>query len=698
MGSGGGESYVVQFPLVWHFASERRGTSTTYTPVGYYHKDQDGWSTGVGPLVPLLFVRSGKIKSHFALVPLIWHFADRSEDKTTTVVLNYMHRTQGNETTDAFYPLLYYRRGAKPGGSDETSFTFFPLVHYRRDANTRVLVTPLFASAKGPNRSGGFAGPYIWYDDKDLSFRFIPFLHVDMTRRDTGERTRQYGIWFQVDAPDRTARVLFPFWGTYTNPQETGTWVLPTFFRLRRNNGDRVDAFLPLYWRSSFGDRRTTVIGLYYDRTAPGVHNYGVAPLFFRAQNAERSITTVPLLLTYLRNDNNGESAWRWALLYFHKHDRESGMTTLFPVYWSFQRGGHETAVGFPFYWHVADARENRSWTYAFPVFWSDSGSWRTRGFLTAWTTRDTAGEYKSHAFLPFFYEASAPDHFALLTPVAGYRKSGASKLWYTLLPPILSTDSVQSSFNMVFPLWFRHTDKALEQTTTVFPPGLYISRRNPEESFTTALALFWRFQDVGSATQLVLPLFYDINDYHLKRTTVLFPFFLRHENHAEQSTTWVSAFIYSHKTPTYGTTFGLPLVILPLYWDIKRGNDETTLVLPLYAHWKRHDYRSTLVIPFYYHQEGLHEDGTTDGTYRRFVGAVVPVYDSGVKRPGDFNWNILGGLVGGERVGHHKFVRLFWFFNFETEAAPRAQTAWYSAPQRAPRKVVARGLNVAGF
>ena len=163
-------------------------------------------------------------------------------------------------------------------------------------------------------------------------------------------------------------------------------------------------------------------------------------------------------------------------------------------------------------------------------------GAGARAGFLTAWTTRDTAGEYKSHAFLPLFYEASAPDHFALLTPLAGYRKSGASKLWYALLPPILSTDSVQTSFSMVFPLWFRHTDKALEQTTTVFPPGLYMSRRNPEESFTTALALFWRFEDVGSATQLVLPLFYDVHDYHLSRTTVLFPFFLRHQNDAEQS------------------------------------------------------------------------------------------------------------------------------------------------------------------
>ena len=699
MGNSGGDSYVVQFPLIWHFANERRGTSTTYTPVGYFHSDPDGWSLGAGPLIPLVFARSGKTKSHFALVPLVWHFVDRSEQKSTTVVLNYMHRTQGDETTDAFFPLFHYRRGARPGGSDETSFTFFPLVHYRRDANTRVVATPLFASARGPNRSGGFLGPYIWYDDKDLSFRFIPFLHADVTHHDTGERTRQYGLWFQVDAPDRKARVLFPLFATYTNPQETGTWVVPSYFRLRRNNGDHVDALLPLYWRSQFGDRKTTVVGPFYDRTAPGVHNFGVVPFFFYARNPERSVTVVPFLLSFMREENGGESAWQWNVLYFHKHDRESSLSTLFPIYWSFKRAGHETAVGFPLYWHVADAHENRSWTYAFPVFWSSSGSWRTRGALTAWYTKDTAGEFRSAAFLPFFYQASAPDHFALLTPLFGYRHSGPSKTWYAAGPLIVSHDSIETSFSMVLPVWFRHTNKAFERTTTVVPlPLPYVSRTSPEESFTMAAGLLWRYRDIASSTTIVLPLFYDVHDYHLSRTTVLFPFFVRHHNHAEQATTWVSPFIYSHTTPTYGTTFGLPLVILPLYWDIKRGNDETTLVLPLYAHWKRATYRSTLVIPFYYHQEGLREDGSLDGTYRRFVGAVLPVYDSGVKRPGDFMWNLFGGLVGGERIGHHQFLRLFWFFNFETGPATKAQTAWYSAPQRTSRKVVSRGLNVAGF
>jgi hypothetical protein len=696
MGNDRGESYAIQFPLLWHFASERRGTSTTVVPPGYYHTDPDGWSLG---LVPFLWARSGKTRSHFALAPLFWHFADRSANRKTTVVLNYLHRTWGDETTDALFPLFHYRRGTRPGGSDETSFTLFPFVHYRRDASTKVLVTPLGATARGPERSGGFLGPYIWYDDKELSLRFIPFLHTDVTNRETGERSRQYGLWFQVDAPTHKARVLFPLWGRYQDTDETGTWVFPTFYRMRRNNGDYVDAFLPLYWRSSIGDRKATVIGPYYDRTGPGVHNYGVVPLFFRAVNPERTITVIPPVLSFRRDERGGENVYQWtAALYFHKHDKDTSLTTVFPLFWAYKRGARETAVGFPLYWHVADANENRSWTYFAPlVFWSQSGTWRTRGLLTGWYTRDAASGFGSQALLPLFYQASGPDHFALFTIPFGYRRSGLSRLWWAT-PLVWSVDSVQTSFTMAFPFWFRHTNKGAEKTTTVIPPLLYGSRTTPESSFRTMLALFWRYRDIASASTIVLPLFYDVHDYQLSRTTALFPFFVRHQRHSDQNTYWVSPFFYSHTAPGYETTFGLPLAFVPLYWNIKRGNDETTLLLPLYAKWRRPGYRSTLVIPSYYYQEGLRDDGTTDGTYRRIVGFVLPLYDSAVKRQGDFMWNLLGGLVGHENIGQHKYLRLFWFFNFETGAAPRAQTAWYSQPVRTPRKMAPRGLNVAGF
>ena len=693
MGEDRGESYAIQFPLFFHFASKRTGSSTTITPVGYAHSDNDGWSFAAGPLVPLLFVRSGKTRSHFALLPLFWHFSDRTADKSTTVVVPYFHRRWGGETIDGLFPLLYYRRGAKPGGNDETSFTLFPLVYYRRDAAVRIWATPLAASAHGPNRSGGFIGPYLWYDDKDLSFRFIPLLHADITRRDLGERTRQFGPYFMIDGPERTTRVLFPLYGRHSDRRETDTWVFPSYFRMRRTNGDRVDALAPVYWRSSFGGKTTTVVTLFYDRTAPGVHNWGLVPFVFRATNPERSITVIPPLLTFRRSEAGGERVWQWSALYFHKHDKESSTTTVFPLYWAWTRQQRDVAIGFPLYWHVADAKENRSWTLAGPLFAWNSGTFRTRGLLPlAWYSRDSAGGYASNAVMPLFYQASGPDHSAFYTLLGGYRRSGPSRLWYAT-PLLWSSDTITSNFKSLVPLYFRNQNKATEMTTTVIPPLLYVSRSHPESSLTTALALFWHHSDIASSTTLVLPLFYDVHEFHLNRTTVLFPLFLRYERESDHNTYWLAPLFYRHSTPTDTTMVGFPLL-----WHFRSGQNHTTLVLPLFAQWQRPGYRSTLVIPSYYHQEGLREDGTPDGTYRRFVGLVVPFYDSAVKRPGDFAWNILGGVVGHERIGSHRYLRLLWFLNFETGAAPRAQTAWYSQPARAPRKAAPRGLAVAGF
>ena len=299
-------SWAVQFPLLFHFASAHDGTSATITPLGYYGRDSDGWSLGRGPLIPLFFARSGEKRSHFALIPLIWHFRDRDADRTTTVVVLYMHRRWGNETTDALFPLIYYRRGARPGGGEETSFTLFPLVHYRRNANIRVLVTPLGGAARGPNRAAGFIGPYFWYEDKAIAVRFIPLLHADITNRVTGERTRQYGPWFQTDAPDHWSRAFFPVFGVY----QDNASATPGCSR-RSSACAATTAIGSTPSCRSIGGRRsaartTTVVGLYYDRTAPGIHNNGLFPIFFHARNPERTFTVIPPLLFARRAQADG--------------------------------------------------------------------------------------------------------------------------------------------------------------------------------------------------------------------------------------------------------------------------------------------------------------------------------------------------------------------------------------------------------
>ena len=107
-----------------------------------------------------------------------------------------------------------------------------------------------------------------------------------------------------------------------------------------------------------------------------------------------------------------------------------------------------------------------------------------------------------------------------------------------------------------------------------------------------------------------------------------------------------------------------------------------------LFAHWTRATYAGTYVFPNVYYRKGL-TAGHEDGTWRVFI---PPLFDAAVERPGDFRWEILGGLFGKERIGRNHYMKLF-FFTFETQKASAAQTSWYGQPQRPSRIRPARGL-----
>ena len=129
--------------------------------------------------------------------------------------------------------------------------------------------------------------------------------------------------------------------------------------------------------------------------------------------------------------------------------------------------------------------------------------------------------------------------------------------------------------------------------------------------------------------------------------------------------------------------------VAFPLYWDFKTGNNRTTLLVPFFAHWRRPTYTGTWIFPTYYYREGLGPNGP-DGTYRRII---APFFESEVRRRGDYRWEVLGGLFGHERVGRHRYLKVF-FMTFESQAPARAQTSWYSQPARAPRREPFRSLS----
>ncbi|MEO8213012.1 MAG: hypothetical protein ABI560_07460 [Myxococcales bacterium] len=688
-----GKSYQVQFPLFWRFTDEAAGTATTVTPLAFFGRTPQGWRAGLLP--PLLWAAGGGPQRHFVLFPLFWHFADDRTDQSTTLAALYLHRRRGGETTDALFPLLYYRRGARSGGgADETSFTLLPFIHYRRDAYVRLLVTPLAASVEGPRRGGGFIGPYLWYHGPRISAAGIPLLYANVARRDdqgnVTERTRQWGPLFAIDAPTHRARVLVPLFGRYHDDNETDTYVFPSYFRQRKTDGYAVDTFLPLYWHSQWRERTTTVVGPWYRRAGAEVHNTGLVPLYFWAKNSDRTQLLIPPLLTFHRHDFRADKVITWVALFYRTQAPDQDRTVVFPLWWSGRKGPNQHRVLVPLYWHFQNDTAATSWSLLTLFYWSKEQTRTTRALLPiAWYTRDAKDQSGSEGLMPLFYAAHGPNRFTFLTLLGGVSRTVDTRRWYAAL--LYVSDSPTSNTRVIFPLYLSHYDRASETRTRLFIPLAHFSRANPEKSLSTWLALFWRRTDVASATTLVLPLFFDLHDYRASRTTVLLPVFWRHANETTGENFLLAPLFYRHTSPTAATT-----VAFPLYWDFKAADRRTTIFVPLFAHWSRPAYNGTYIFPIFYYRTGYATVGTGPGATRRPDGTwrlfVPPLFDAAVQRPGDLRWEILGGIFGKERIGRNHYLKIF-FFTFETQKASAVQTSWYGQPRRTSRARPERGL-----
>ena len=670
-------SYRIQFPLYWNFVDKQSRTSTTIAPFYFRHADPKGYAAGIPPL---FFWGGGGRQRHFALFPLFWWFRDDAKDRTTTVVANYLHRRHGEETTDAFFPFFHYRRGAKPGGSDETSLTLFPLFHYRRDAYTTLFASPLAAWTRTAEKQAGFVGPYFWYRSKGVSVRGIPLLYLDHTHLDTGERTRMWGPYLALDGPGHQSRVFFPFWAHYQNPHENGTYVFPTYFRLRRNDGYRLDTFFPFLWLSRSPDAHTTVVGSYFTHHSPSGTSSGLVPFYVSAHTPKRDLLVTPLFLTHTNRQTGSRKVVSW--LYYESNQGNDMFRTVLPLWFQSRDENKSTAIGFPLLWHFADKRAGKSKTLLVPFYWAQNGSERTRGLLPlAWYSRDEQNASASNAIMPLFYERHSPRSLTLLTLPFGYRHAPDSQWWY--VGNFFLRDTYRTSFHTFFPLWFYHHDKATDTRTLLIPPLLHYARTSPERSLSTWFLLLWHRRNITSSMTIGLPLVYDFHSYHQNRLTLVLPLFFRWRNDTSGTATTVAPLFYRRSTPTDTTTIAFPL--LWRFWSEERS---TTIVFPFYVGVRRPTFDASYVFPNIYYRKGL---GSEAGTSHLFV---FPFWESEVKRPGDYMWEALLGLVGWERIGRNRFLKLL-FIPFELEAAPAAKTAWYGKPPKRARERVARGLDI---
>ena len=671
-------SFHIQVPLLWHFADSRRGTSTTIAPLFFRDVDRTGSSAGI---VPVLFWGGGSQHHHFVLFPLFWRFRNDAADRTTTVVGTYLHRSWGGETTDALFPLFHYRRGARPNRQDETSFTLFPLVHYRRDSRTTLFASPLAAWVRRPGLQAGFILPYFWYRSDTVQARGVPLLYLDHTFQGTGQRTRMFGPYIMIDGPSVTARVLFPLYAGYRAKGDTGTYVFPLYFGRRSDDGYRLDSVLPFFWTSHDQNHRTLMVGPWFHSENDQEHSHasGLIPLFVSANSPKRRLLVTPLFV-YHRNHET-QTSHVVSLLYYQATRPDGNARSLFPLWWQGRQGNKSHVMLLPLYWHFANGDEHSSFTLAGPLLWSRHGSESTRGLMPVfWYSRDREKETGSDALIPLFYESHSRQSQTFATALFGFGKALDSLWWY--VPPFVWRDNFKSRFHTLFPLWFSYRDKVSETTTRVIPPLLHYAHFNPERSLSTWLLLFWHRSDITSSTTLGLPLYYDLHAYHESRLTMFLPLFLRYRNEVSDQTYTMAPLFYRRSSATDAST-----IAFPLYWRFWSEERSTTVLFPFYFGVRRPTWEGTFIFPSIWLSKGFGPEAGTSHFW------FVPFWESQVKRPGDYMWEALLGVLGWERIGRNRYLKVL-FIPFELEPVSAAQTAWYGrTPKRASSRR-ARGLS----
>jgi hypothetical protein len=397
-------------------------------------------------------------------------------------------------------------------------------------------------------------------------------------------------------------------------------------------------------------------------------------------QNPKRSTTVTPLFFSSTNHENGSSRVISW--LYYQNTDADGMFRVAFPLWWQSRNAKTSTAVGFPLFWHFADYAENSSTTLAGPLYWSHTGTDKTRGLLPlAWYSRDEQQGSSSNALMPFFYQQHSRTSSTFLTVPFGYRRTGDNTWWYAL--NFVRSSGARSSFHTFFPLWFYHRNNLTDTRTIVVPPLLHYSSKSPERSLSSWLLLFWHKSNITSSSTFGLPLFYDFHAYHQSRFTMLLPLYFRYRNETANQSTTITPLFFRYSSPTESTT-----VAFPLFWRFWSPDRATTVLFPIYFNVRRPTADNTYVFPNIYYRKGL---GSEAGTSHLFV---FPFWESQVKRPGDYMWEALLGVVGWERIGRNRFLKLL-FIPFQLEAAPAAKTAWYGKPVRQPRERVARGLDI---
>ena len=707
-------------PAFWHH-STASGSTTWVAPFNFYSRtrtDDDDRRSLV--LAPLLFAGWSRHRRHFYLPPLLWHRRTPTR-RTWVVVPGYYVRSQpqGEEprTDLGLAPLFFYHRAAT-----SRSVTLLPLFHhsatqqhrrfislffmYQRDVTTgRVqwgLTLPFYYRRRDSRYSIDVFPPFFarWQDRERKSKTLViggpavmhesPAWRVhtlfpvlwDVTDRKANRRTIMLiPVGFHRRESDgRTLSVVGPlFHKRHSEGWSTG--LVPLLF-FGRDGPRRHQVLFPVLWRFTSPDRGFTLAGPLLFSRKDDRKVAGLLPLaLFTRSRDHRSITLPPLLFHHRKHLATGERL-TWVGLYSARRRAELQQHSLWPLVHYRRSGkppGHTTrfsVIPLLQYRRTPDSRRlitlvggfsknaDRTLAVIGPLYFRRSERTVTAAAIplafASWD-RGHFSERHSVGLLPLLYTSRGPNRRSLYTPLFGFRRreNPHRTTWYA--GSYISSRSPSRSYDALLPLMVHHRDHQRQRTSLFMLP--YFGRWEPERSSHFFFPLLWHSRRTERSTTVVVPVLWDFHRRGVKRSTLVFPFYLRHRDEQRDRTTHLTHLLWLRHRPD-----GNDAVLFPVLWHFGGKQRASTVVFPLLWHFRRPDRQSTVLFPLYWDftRGQMRTTVVVNTLYRRNTSKktydfhFIPLVRVQRKRPTDFKLSLLAGLFGYERIGADRFLKLF--------------------------------------
>ncbi|MDY0000596.1 MAG: hypothetical protein RBU30_04820 [Polyangia bacterium] len=681
LGSGERASHAVLFPLFWRFADKKKSRSFTILGNVFVSRGPGSYSFGV---LPLVFGGRSQAKSHAVVFPLFWHRVDREKNRAFTVVGPSFWWRNKDDWGHGTFPIYWFKRWYSQEGYVSSSLFVFPLLYRLQTPKGHLTATPLGGYSENfqeKTRTGVVLTAFWHSSPRRRSMGVLPFFGYEKNLEKRSSTYYFFPLNFLHRTPTSSATVLFPLLWHFKDPKRRALVVAPLFWHVRQVSGWNADILFPLFFRLQKGKHRVLTVGPFYqERTADQVKRVGLFPLLHMGWDKKTAYGHFLPLVFHYRNRVKGTGVTVAGPFYtaIRERSRHSGVVPL--AFWG-RSGKKRYAVGMPFVWHFADPTARKSTTFVGPLFWHRRGE-VVGGGLAPLLWFQTGPGRKQATIFPLLHAETRPGRLRLWTPLFGFGWDRALGSNHGYVGPVYWDRTPTTNAQVVFPLFWRYAShKARTSTTVVFP--LFYGKHSPEERFHVLFPLVWRHSTVTRNTLLVLPLFYDSVTHHESRTTALFPFFFRHKVHHRNDTTWIfPPSLYVRQRPGKLDLVLFPLlwhhqrpnrrssVFFPLYWDFQRPGGKRSIVgFPLYWDFRRPGYRGTVFFPLFWRFERgssvrmvvLNSYIEYDRPKKTWQYMFLPLFDVARRRPGDIRFSLLGGLVGYERIGRNRRLKLFW-------------------------------------